>query len=161
MDDDDVYLAGYLRGHAEALGERHWSRPSRYWSTYWRRDLWEQPRVLDWAPHPAIAVGRNLCETIAADGGWIESPRADWDQQMIAVCQAVGSEPGDPLRFNPVPQYVYRWGDSQAHHSSGCMRSPDDTTWYAKTPVVDPSLTAVRLEPRLDDCTRILYEMLC
>lgn len=132
-DDDDVYLPWHLAAHAGQLESAAWSHPSSVYSTYMRRSLDDPPAIEPAAGrfHGALAIGRECLEAI---GGWIQTDRATFDQEMIAALRK-HSEPGDPCDVFPRPSYVYRWEDTGHHHCSGVMDRPD---WYQLTPIAEP-----------------------
>jgi len=150
-DDDDVYLPWHLDAYASALRKKPWAHPRWVWSTYTGSPSQERA---DGRFHGSLGIRRDL---LAQLGGWIDTPRADFDQQMIAACAAHGP-PGRPDDVRR-PSYVFRWGDTQATHCQGLMRSPDDVTWYARCAV--PTLPRVEvLEPRLDYSAAMLLELI-
>lgn len=150
-DDDDVYLPWHLDAYAEALATNPWAHPRWVWSTYTGQPVQERA---DGRFHGSLGIRRDLLEQL---GGWIDTPRADFDQQQIAACAAHGP-PGRP-NDGRVPSYVFRWGDTQATHCQGLMRSPDDVTWYERCAVENLPLVDV-LEPRLDYSAAMLLELI-
>jgi len=145
-DDDDIYLPWHLAAHAEILQEHGWSHPSRVWSTYTGRPELENAAGRF---HGSLAVRRELMKQI---GGWPETPRADFDQQML--WRLADAEPaGDPTTV-AVPSYVFRWGSTRHPHCQGFMRSPDNTTWYGDYAGAHKFEPHARLEPALDPDTR-------
>jgi hypothetical protein len=149
-DDDDVYLAGHLAAHAETLERqgRGWSHPSSILSTYGRESIADPPRIEPTGGrfHGALAVGRELLREV---GGWVQTHRATFDQEMIAKLEKHAGPAGDPCELGG-PTYVYRWGDTERWHCSGVM---DKTDWYARTPIEEPGLCG-RLLPRFDGSTQ-------
>ena len=147
MDDDDVYLADYLRGHNAAfeVGQGNWSHPSQVWSTYTG-----SPELENAAGrfHGSLAIERSFFEL--GINGWRQNLRADFDQDIITRCGEIGHR-ADPNGFTDAPQYVFRWADSGGHHCQACMKTPDDTTWYEETASHRTNKTPIgKLEPRLD-----------
>jgi hypothetical protein len=146
-DDDDVYLPYHLQAHAAALTMTgvDWSKPSRIWSAY------HQPAEQECAAgrfHGSLAITKSLLHEL---GGWIETKRADFDQQMISAL-AAKSVVYDTNHFVDSPQYVYRWGSSNSGHCSGLMEWPGDELWYEdfRPDSTEPIHT---LKPCFDDDT--------
>ncbi len=137
---------------------RAWSHPRRVWSLY-TGTLQQEDAAGRF--YGSLAVGRTLLEQL---GGWLgvmppgHDRRADFDQRMIAACQAAAGDPGRPDDHAP-PSYVFRWGSTAAPHCQGLMRAPDDETWYGRYAMasVDPIET---LTPKFDEETRRIYERL-
>jgi hypothetical protein len=150
-DDDDVYLPNYLSAHAEALRHREWSHPEFVWTDYTGR-LAREPAAGRF--HGSVVVKRELLSQL---GGWIETPRADFDQQFMAALKRFGP----PARPQPVdrPGYVFRWQTTQHSHCQGLMSSPDNDTWYGRVRISDPS-HVTQLVPTFDAVTRNYYEQL-
>ena len=128
-DDDDVYLPHHVEAHAWALAEHRWSHPREVLSTYGTEPGQPLPRH-DAAGrfHGSLAIRRDLLEEI---GGWIETDRADFDQQQIAACQRLGGDPGRPEELRGI-SYVFRWADTGASHAQHHMVSPDFEEWYQR-----------------------------
>lgn len=78
--------------------------------------------------HGSLVLSRAVVERI---GGWVQTRRADFDQQQLAAAAAAGPVI-DMLAHSPhqVPSYVYRWQTTASAHCSGLMASPDNETWY-------------------------------
>lgn len=164
-DDDDIYLPWHLRAHAAVLAGHGWSKPSWIWSAY------HNPPQLESAAgrfHGSIAIRRDLLNRI---GGWVQTKRADFDQQMISRLRQ--EEPlGDPCfdhcfdvpvtaaptgysRAIQSPGYVYRWQSTRASHCSGWMWSPENEDWYNRVlPDCDDAL--MELKPQLDYDSRCI-----
>lgn len=121
-DDDDGYFPWHLSAHAAVLANHGWSKPSKIWSAY------HVPPKLEDASgrfHGSIAIRRDLLEKIR---GWVQTKRADFDQQMLARLNQE-EPPGDPCLISS-PSYLYRWQTTQSGHCSGLMSSPDNEDWY-------------------------------
>jgi hypothetical protein len=158
-EDDDVYLPGHVAAHAATLERHRWSKPSWIYSTYGRESIRDEPRIEAAAGrfHASIAIRTDLLEEI---GGWVQTPRADFDQQLLARLTAAGGPPGDSCDAGGLT-YVYRWGDTGGHHGSGLMRGPDDTTWYDRTPIESPRIgPPPDILPTLDASSWLLDAML-
>ena len=131
-----VYLPWYLSAHARVLQHHGWSHPSRVWSTYSGRPELENAAGRF---HGSVAVTTELLDRIG--GTWIQTKRADFDQQFIAAL-AAKEPPGDPAA-NDLPAYVFRWTETGASHCQGYMTFPDNEDWYdryqpsVKEPVAD------------------------
>lgn len=143
-DDDDVYLPNYLATHSLSLQEKRWSKPSTIISAYHDPPAFE---LSSGRFHGSIAIHRNL---LVACGGWIDTVRATFDQEMLAKLNSYtsSSDPGGD------PQYIYRWQTSKAGHCSGGMGRED---WYAKyqPDSIEPIDTLI---PEFDDDSKRLYE---
>lgn len=137
MDCDDVYLPFHLRFAAELLKTHQAVYPDRILSAYFT-----PPRIEKTGGrfHGSLVVRRDLLE---ACGGWIESLRATFDQEMIELIKATAKS----ISIPPRPTYVYRWQSTDTFHCSGIM---NDREWYAKT---QPTTTERigRLTPTFDD----------
>jgi hypothetical protein len=158
---DDIYLPDYLTQHAISLEKNGWSHPREVWSTYTGYPVKEGASGRF---HAALAFRRDALRDI---GGWPETKRADFDQQLIGKLRQsfkqgypdlVGSEPAYPgslMRSNP--QYIFRWADTGVPHGQGTMRSPDDETWYDR---YTPSYTApiTKLDPKLDPAAQKAWD---
>ena len=179
FEDDDIYLPWHLSTHAKALELRGWSHPSLVWSDY--GNAWEpmESRLHTEGSsgrfHASIAMTSRIMEKI---GGWPQTRRADFDQQLLGVLRSNG-EPADPMQFCPssaglsssltgdmkllsqystIPSYLFRWHTSQPH-GQGFMAGPDDESWYDKYVPTDTSGPHT-ISPALDDITRSVYTLL-
>jgi len=135
-DDDDIYLPWHLQAHAEALVDGEWSHPSRAWSTYGGLHL--RP-LAHRHYHGALAVSGPL---MAELGGWPQTDRSNYDQQMLAACLHTAGPPSDPCHHAP-SSYCYRWADTGRDHCSARIR---DGRYQAPR----------RQEPPLQDLTPLL-----
>lgn len=152
-DDDDIYLPWHLSAIAAALANGAPSaKPSVVWSMY--RPLgaqgdgpWRENAAGRF--HGSLAISRARVESL---GGWIQTRRADFDQQQIAACRPAV----DTLKHSPqqLPSYVFRWGSTGAPHCQGLMSSPDNEDWYERYRPTDCQRVEV-LRPKMD------YETLC
>ncbi len=134
-DDDDVYFPWHLSAHVEALRGNDWSKPSHVWTAA------AQPPILESSAgrfHGSIAIRRECLERV---GGWVQTRRADFDQQMMARLDANG-RCGDPCDFSP-PSYVYRWQTTSAGHCSWLMSAPANEDWYDRYQPDHPEPIAV------------------
>lgn len=127
-EDDDTYLPDHLERIAaawQAAGEPSlwWGHPSEVYSDYPGHVVTEQAAGRF---HAAIAL------TVDAWRGcpWIETKRADFDQQWMAALREKYGPPCDYLAGGD-PTYVFRWHTGH-HHGQSTMRAPDDETWYER-----------------------------
>jgi hypothetical protein len=127
-DDDDIYLPWHLTAAAAALAGRAAScKPSTILSLY-------RPAGATGAgPWPEPGAGRFHCSCVFSAArlrqltGWIQTRRADFDQQMIHATAPAA----DTLPYSPGgPSFVYRWGSTGTQHCSALMRAPDNEDWY-------------------------------
>jgi hypothetical protein len=123
-EDDDEYRPWHLSAHASALERNEFSKPSRVFSDYA-----DPPRLGEEGAagrfHASIAFRRELFERI---GGWPETKRADFDQQMLGRLRDEARGIGDPCEFYP-PSYVFRW-HTDHYHGQHTMQGPADEGWY-------------------------------
>lgn len=157
-EDDDTYLPGYVSAHADALKVEHvrdaepeFSKPEWVRSDY----AW---KVEDGRPMPQREKGNGrfhssmafTADLIRRVGGWPVTDRADFDQQFISRLRENAAEIVDPWPNGPI-QYVYGWNTGSAHCQS-TMRSPDDSTWYARGAAAYKEVPHVgKLVAKLDD----------
>jgi hypothetical protein len=146
-DDDDIYLPWHLAAHAKVLQNAQWSHPKMVWSLADDGPNLVPARNGYWS---AAAVRRDLHARI---GGFIPSPRANFDQAHIVAWRKHGGEPGRP----EPPSFVYGWG--RAKHCSGLMLSRHDTTWYSRHEMTE-SERVERLVPTMDAQTLSIYRAL-
>ena len=154
-DDDDIYLPWHLSAVAAALADGAPSaKPSLVWSLYrpfgaeaegpWRENAGGRF-------HGSLAISQSHLESL---GGWIQTKRADFDQQQIAACRPAV----DTLDHSPQnsPSYVFRWGSTGAPHCQGLMSSPDNEDWYDRYKPADAS-PVDWLVPEMDHETEGIY----
>ena len=152
-EDDDIYLPWHLSSIVGALYApvaprykhgRAWAHPSRVWSLY-GGPLHQEPARGRF--HAALAM---RFEALAHLGGWPDTPRADFDQQLLAKLRRECGPPADPCEAGS-PGYVFRWASTASYHGQASMRSPADTAWYRDAPSRIPSQgTGIRIAPGLD-----------
>jgi len=162
-EDDDIYLPWHIRSMVGAMYApvaprykhgRAWAHPSRVWSLHGGR-LHQETATGRF--HAALAM---RLETLAAIGGWPDTPRADFDQQLLAKLRRECGPPADPCSAAP-PAYVFRWASTASYHGQAWMRSSADTAWYRSAPSRIPSQgTAIRITPALDAETEALMNRL-
>ena len=157
-EDDDVYLPGYISAHVAALAAckgSGWSKPATVWSDYTQR-LELEPA--DGRFHSTLAMSLGAVKRV---GGWPDTQRADFDQQLMNKLREVVGPPVRP--WSDVGQhipFVYSWHTGAAHCQS-TMRAPDDETWYQRGEEAYKKVMPVgRLVPHLDERSRRLAGML-
>jgi hypothetical protein len=154
-DDDDIYLPWHLTSVSLALANGAPScKPREVWSLY------RPPGVRGEGPwreiaagrfHGSLAVSRSRLEAV---GGWIQTRRADFDQQQIMACAPAV----DSLNYSPerCPGYVFRWGSTGAPHCQHLMTSPCNESWYDRYQQADKAHVQ-KLVPRFDPETTRIY----
>lgn len=127
-EDDDLYLPWHLSGMLEAMRREKasWAQASRAWSLYTGRLEQEPAR----GRFHAQTVFR--CDRAMICGGWPNTRRADFDQQMLARLAAVCGPPADPVAMGWPPSYVFRWASTGSPHAQTRMLGPGDETWYER-----------------------------
>lgn len=146
-EDDDIYLPGCVSAHARALAGCQFSKPERVFSDYTGRLEIEGAHGRF---HSCMAFRRELIEQL---GGWPDTRRADFDQQLIGRLTAAADCVADPWP-DGTPQFIYRWR-SGAAHCQFSMRSPDDTDWWEVNPHVYAPVPYVgKLVAEMDAKTR-------
>ena len=128
-DDDDVYAPWHLSRYAEFLENHGWAHPAEVWSDYTGSLAVERAAGRF---HGALGVRRDLLDAIG--GGWIQTARADFDQQMIRACAERGGAPGRPDAA-ALPSYCFRWASTGAGHCQGLMFAPANEDWYGRVPI--------------------------
>jgi hypothetical protein len=157
-DDDDIYLPWHLSAAAKALQDTGApsAKPATIWSLY--RPNHAKPD--DLGPWQERGDGRFHCSLVMGTmqlvkiGGWIQTPRADFDQQQIAAC----APSANMVIASPdyVPSFVYRWGTTGVQHCSSLMRTPDNVDWYTNFKPADTRRN-LRLQPQFDAETKRVY----
>lgn len=127
-DDDDIYLPWHLTAAAQAMlnNGAAAAKPSQVWSLYNSETPWLENAAGRFHGSLVVCVTR-----IRELQGWIDTRRADFDQQMIAACTPVA----DAMYHGPQPGrpgYVFRWQSTRAPHCQGLMTSPDNEDWYER-----------------------------
>lgn len=157
-EDDDIYLPTYVSDHVKALEQADLSKPVVVLSDY------NYPTtgalVAEGSAgrfHSSLAFRRELIERV---GGWPDTKRADFDQQLIRLLHTECRQAASPWPSHTVPSkisYVYRW-HSGAMHGQSTMRSPDDETWYDKAYETHPKPEFIgSLRPKLDSFSSTLW----
>jgi hypothetical protein len=98
-------------------------------------------------------------------GGWPDTPRADFDFQLMANLGRCCGEPADPtnltiMSYGHGPQYVFRWGGTKAFHGQAFGRSPEDTEWYTRVPKPDPNIKHGIITSEYDQDTEYVLSQL-
>jgi hypothetical protein len=152
-EDDDIQLPWCLQAHAAACRTAGWSYPSHVFSDYADNGI---PNIhiegTGGRFHGCLGIRR---ETIKAIGGWPDTKRADFDQQLISRLKGIGDAGNPILAASKPPAYLFRWCQTPAHGQSE-MRSPDDTTWYDRYSPPDRS-GPHRMIPEMDPFTQHVY----
>ena len=133
-DDDDIYLPWHLAATEAALaGSAPSAKPSRVWSLYGTETPFQEDA--DGRFHGSLVVSTVRLRDL---GGWIQTRRADFDQQQINACGPAA----DTLPYSPgnSPSYAFRWQSTKANHCQGLMRSPDNEDWYDRYLPTDRTL---------------------
>lgn len=160
-EDDDIYLPWHLSSIVGSLFApvaprykhgRMWAHPSRVWSLYGGQ-LHQEPARGRF--HAALAM---RFEALAHIGGWPDTPRGDFDQQLLSKLRRECGPPADPCQEGP-PGYVFRWGSTNSYHGQAWMRSPADEHWYEDAPAkTKPQGRNIVIEPAFDEETERVYE---
>jgi hypothetical protein len=137
MDDDDLYLPSFLSSHAEVLADSLWSYPDEIWSTYGFVARKEATGNRFWAS------SAYRSEALEAIGGYGDTAAAGFDQIFLNRMRAKHGAPGVPTKT----EYVYMWELTSNNHTSGHMKSFEDTSWYNATP---PMGSTGSLTPQLN-----------
>jgi glycosyltransferase involved in cell wall biosynthesis len=178
MEDDDVYFPNYLANHGQAMFLDGWDFciEEDRWVNYKENERtigWSHP---SWAwvdgsgggsagpliredtghakLHGCLAISRQVYERM---GGWPETPRMDFDLQMLARLRK-DSTVLDPCRRGP-SQYYFRWASTHMPHGQSYSVGPGDEYWLSKAQAaIDTRLGPVNrgsvlLQPQLDDET--------
>lgn len=134
-DDDDIYLPWHLEAANAALEAGAMVvKPFTVLSLYTGRLLPESGRGRFWAS--AVVSARRL----ACTGGFIDTPRADFDQLHLKNW-------GQPEDMDC--GFVFRWASTKHPHAQGFIASPEDSGWYERFPMHDSTPVTV-LRPQMD-----------
>ncbi len=125
-EDDDIYLPGYVNAHAQTLKEHEYSCPQYVLSDYPGHLIREREGGRF---HSSIGFTKGLITRI---GGWVETKRADFDQQLKRKLRREATSVGCPWGEN-TPQFIYHWR-TQESHTQNCMKGADDESWYDRCP---------------------------
>lgn len=146
-EDDDIYLPWHLSANTRCMGssiEVPWlSKMSQIYSTYGNKLQIEDSQGRF---HASLVFNRSAFNTV---GGWPNTKRADFDQQLIQSLQNKVSV-CDPIKEGVKPSYCFTWETSQDYHGQSFMRSPEDETWYDRgaTEIQVPSEYPSNLSPQ-------------
>ena len=165
-DDDDVYLPWHLTAidHHLTYSGREWCKPGEVWSTY--TGIPQRERS-DGRFHGSIAM---KWECLERAGGWPESKRCGYDQQMMDRLEHKCGPFANTLlpaklldgpeiivsHHFPIPSYVFRWADTGAAH---CQTIPEGDDWYDRVipQNTDPLGDIV---PRFDKSAKMIFTAL-
>lgn len=152
IDDDDLYTPDHLSRMAKGLESKPWCKPSRIWTTY------------GGTLHQERSDGR-FCASIGftatalqAAGGFVLTPRMDFDLQFLGRMLAAHGDPFDTA--DESPSYVFRWQDTNSPHAQGYSTGPGDASWYEKIKAKQPPPWVGNLEPRIDPAAQITFSEL-
>lgn len=156
-EDDDTYLPNYVNWHVQALAAADFSKPSKVYSDY-NRNRTGQVQLEQAAGrfHSSLAFRWELIRKV---GGWPDTKRADFDQQLISKLLANCRKFEDTCNHGSI-QYVYGWNTGSAHCQS-TMQSPSDETWYDRAKQAYKEVPFVgNLTPKYDQRTISILEEL-
>jgi len=112
MEDDDVYLPGYLDAHARALQTAPWSAASQVWF----REPNKPPRLVN-AERRMHGGWAYTLDAIRSVGAYPTKPFGS-DSGLESRLREKFGKPADPWPDSP-PQYVYRWQVSGYQNAHG------------------------------------------
>jgi len=156
IDDDDIYLPWHFSAYARALVESGsgWVHPRYVWTLYGS----ETPQIeqVGGRFHGALGLSWEAWHQV---GGWPETLRADFDQQMIGRLNRRLGPAADPTRVAR-PSYIFRWASTGHPHAQWWMRSPDNTDWYAEYARACKPPESDRVPVRMDEETEKMLNLL-
>ena len=118
---DDLYFPNHLSANVAALRDHEWAYPQKVWSTYDGLRI-EQSRGRF---HASLAFRLPFLNAL---GGWTETDKPDFDQQLIRKATQA-APPGQPHDSDgDVTSYVFRWSDTASVHGQSTMNQGDE--WY-------------------------------
>lgn len=150
LDDDDIYLSGYVAAHARVLERFVLSKPSHVLSDY------ELGKVVcergDGRFGSSMAWRKEFSDRV---GGWPETREATFDQQFIRKLVSACGWSDSPWGESGPHQYVYSWHTGAAHGQHAMGMSSD---WYELCETVYRPVPYVgKLIARQDErCKKIL-----
>lgn len=154
MDDDDCYLPSYLADQAFNVMSRGvgWAKNSHALSDY---ELPLNSLDLNYESalgrfHGSVACSWELVRKI---GGWPKIKGGEFDQAFLAALAKGGGAGGDYQAF---PQYIFRWGSTQALHAQVAI-AQRGLDWYARM-AEEPRPRFGKLSPKYDATTRAYYQ---
>lgn len=148
-EDDDIYLPWHVESCVAALQRGPWAHPSRVLSLY-GGTLHEEGAAGRF--HAALAFRRDA---LAEVGGWPDTARGDFDQQLIRNLRDRFGPPADPLD-DFQPSYVFRWGSTGCTHGQSLMRGAEDEQWYRRAEELEAGEGRV-VAPVMDEETRGIF----
>ena len=155
-EDDDVFLPWHLDqiGRAFNSGVRFW-QPRTVFSNYAKPRGEVQIEETGGRFHSSWAYRRDLFLEV---GGYPQTSRLDFDQQMGAKCRAADSDPQIWKRLPDFyPSYVYRWGSGPWNGSQAAEEGY--AAFWEKLGAL-PCEPVTELVPAFDEETKLLYERL-
>lgn len=160
-EDDDIYLPWHIQSVVESVVDfsvkpkkpkAAWSHPKNVWSLY-GGEIHQEGAAGRF--HASLGFCREALDRI---GGWPDTERGDFDQQLISKLRSTYGPPGDPCESGE-PGYVFRWETTGGHHGQAFMRSPEDTGWYVKFGTAAKADGVEKdVIPKFDDETKKVYE---
>lgn len=154
-EDDDVYLPHHVTCHVEVLQNSLWSHPREVWSTYGGKVHREQAAGRF---HASLGFRAEFLQRI---GGWPDTARPNFDQELISRCRRESPEPGRPDSMMP-PSYVFRWQDTGSPHYETFFHSDTDESGHQKAVRVMDRFRQPRYVPSPvpdSSCREILREL--
>ena len=154
-EDDDFYLPGYISAHVRALKDAEYSKARTVLSDYTGKLAVEGA---DGRFHSSMAFRTALIKRV---GGWPETKRADFDQQLMAKLRQHAKGIAAPWTVDERPEFIYHWNTGAAHCQSTMDRGPEDETWYDRAEQSYKKVPFVgKLVPKLSEKTiRIFKEL--
>lgn len=146
-EDDDIYLPWHVESCVAALERGPWVHPSKVLSLYTGKAREEGAAGRF---HASLAFHREALEAV---GGWPDTARADFDQQLIRNLRSRFGPPADPLDDFP-PSYVFRWASTGCRHGQTFMRGSSDEGWFARAAGQPPAGTDRQVVVEMDAETR-------
>jgi hypothetical protein len=150
-EDDDIYLPWHVEACAAALERGPWVHPSSVFSLY-TGELREEGAAGRF--HASLAFHREALEAV---GGWPDTARADFDQQLIRNLRNRFGPPVDPLG-DFAPSYVFRWASTGCRHGQAFMHGSSDEGWFGRAAEQPPAGTDREVVVAMDAETREVIE---
>lgn len=155
MDDDNTLLPGYVSAHASALEKAEFSTPNIVFTD--TAGYVKVEHINGWF-HSAIGIRLDLMKRI---GGWPNSPRADFDYQILGALHQHAKSKAEPWATVADCQYVFRWNTGRAHGQWTHKDGPGDEQWYDRCAIAYTPVPYVgQLVPQYDHRTlKVLNEV--
>lgn len=150
-EDDDIYLPTYVSSHVKALENAEFSKSDVVVTDFPGELIVEGSHGRF---HSSLAIRSELIDRI---GGWPDTRRADFDQQLMSKlyteAKGVAKPWPDDTPKEQIP-FIYRWHSGAAHCQSTMDLGPDDETWYDRGEQAYKKVPFVgKLEPKQDEFT--------